>query len=136
MGLFESYDAGADSAVLVDATGNLVEGPGFNIFARCGERVITPARGVLEGVTRATVLELLAAEKLQVAAEALPAATAQAADEVFITSTAGGVMPVTRISDQRIGDGIPGALTMRLTQAYWALHDDPDYSMAIDYEES
>jgi branched-chain amino acid aminotransferase len=136
MGLFEAYDAGADSAVLVDAEGNLVEGPGFNIFARCGDRVITPARGVLEGVTRATVLELLAAEKLQVAAEALPAATAQAADEVFITSTAGGVMPVTRISDHRIGDGIPGALTTRLTQAYWALHDDPDYSMAIDYEES
>jgi branched-chain amino acid aminotransferase len=136
MGLFEAYDAGADSAVLVDAAGNLVEGPGFNIFARCGDRVITPARGVLEGVTRATVLELLAAEKLRVAVEALPAAIAQAADEVFITSTAGGVMPVTRISDQRIGDGIPGALTTRLTQAYWALHDDPDYSMAIDYEES
>jgi branched-chain amino acid aminotransferase len=136
MGLFEAYDAGADSAVLVDAAGNLVEGPGFNIFARCGNRVITPARGVLEGVTRATVLELLAAEKLQVATEALPAATARAADEIFITSTAGGVMPVTRLADRRIGDGMPGALTMRLTLAYWALHDDPDYSMAIDYEEN
>jgi hypothetical protein len=31
---------------------------------------------------------------------------------------------------------MPGALTMRLTLAYWALHDDPDYSMAIDYEEN
>jgi branched-chain amino acid aminotransferase len=34
MGLFEAYDAGADSAVLVDSQGNLVEGPGFNIFVR------------------------------------------------------------------------------------------------------
>jgi branched-chain amino acid aminotransferase len=133
MGLFEAYDAGADSAVLVDASGNLVEGPGFNVFARCGERVITPARGVLEGVTRATVLELLAAENLQVSAELLPLATARAADEIFITSTAGGVMPVTRISGQTVGDGAPGALTTRLNDAYWALHDNPEYTIAIDY---
>ena len=133
MGLFEAYDAGADSAVLVDAAGNLVEGPGFNIFVRCDDRVITPARGVLEGVTRATVLELLAAENLQVSTELLPAATARAADEVFITSTAGGVMPVTRISGQAVGDGMPGALTKRLSQAYWKLHDDPDYTIVIDY---
>ena len=133
MGLFEAYDAGADSAVLVDASGNLVEGPGFNVFARCGERVITPARGVLEGVTRATVLELLAAENLQVSAELLPVATARAADEIFITSTAGGVMPVTRISGQTVGDGLPGALTTRLNDAYWALHDNPEYTIAIDY---
>jgi branched-chain amino acid aminotransferase len=133
MGLFEAYDAGADSAVLVDAADNLVEGPGFNVFVRCGDRVITPARGVLEGVTRATVLELLEAENLQVSTELLPAATARAADEVFITSTAGGVMPVTRISDKAIGDGLPGPLTKRLIQAYWKLHDDPDYTTAIDY---
>ncbi|MCG6891827.1 MAG: aminotransferase class IV [Gammaproteobacteria bacterium] len=133
MGLFEAYDAGADSAVLVDAVGNLVEGPGFNIFVRCGDRVITPARGVLEGVTRATVLELLAAEKLQVSTELLPAAMARAADEVFITSTAGGVMPVTRISGQAVGGGLPGALTARLNDAYWALHDDPHYTTAINY---
>jgi len=133
MGLFEAYDAGADSAVLVDAVGNLVEGPGFNIFVRCGDRVITPARGVLEGVTRATVLELLAAEKLQVSTELLPAAMARAADEVFITSTAGGVMPVTQISGQAVGGGFPGALTARLNDAYWALHDDPDYTTAINY---
>ena len=133
MGLFEAYDAGADSAVLVDAVGNLVEGPGFNVFVRRGERVITPARGVLEGVTRATVLELLAAENLQVSTEALSMATARVADEIFITSTAGGVMPVTRISGQTVGDGAPGALTTRLNEAYWALHDDPDYTIAIDY---
>ena len=133
MGLFEAYDAGADSAVLVDAVGNLVEGPGFNVFVRRGERVITPERGVLEGVTRATVLELLAAENVQVSTELLPAATARAADEVFITSTAGGVMPVTRIAGQTVGDGLPGALTTRLNQAYWALHDDPDYTIAVDY---
>jgi len=133
MGLFEAYDAGADSALLVDAEGNLVEGPGFNVFALCADRVITPARGVLEGVTRATVLELLAAEDVQVSTEPLPAATARTADEIFITSTAGGIMPVTRISGHRIGNGMPGALTTRLNQAYWKLHDDSAYTNAINY---
>ena len=133
MALFEAYDHGADTAVLVDAQGNLVEGPGFNVFARQGDTVITPARGVLEGVTRATILELLAKENLQLIQDSLTAAMAQTANEVFITSTAGGVMPVTRIAGQPVGDGRPGALTAKLNDAYWALHDDPAYSVAIEY---
>jgi branched-chain amino acid aminotransferase len=134
LGQFEAYDAEADSAILVDARGNLVEGPGFNVFARSGERVITPARGVLEGVTRMTLLELLERQGVQVACEDLPAATARAADEVFITSTAGGVMPVTRLSGEPVGDGKPGELTAQLNEAYWALHEDPAYSEVVDYE--
>jgi branched-subunit amino acid aminotransferase/4-amino-4-deoxychorismate lyase len=59
--------------------------------------------------------------------------TAKAADEVFITSTAGGVMPVTRIAGQVVGDGRPGALTAKLNAAYWSLHDDPGFSIAIEY---
>jgi len=133
MALFEAYDHDADTAVLVDAASNLVEGPGFNIFVRRGNNVITPVRGVLEGVTRTTILELLAREELEVTQDRLPAATAKTADEVFITSTAGGVMPVTRIAGQPVGDGRPGFLTAKLNQAYWALHDDPGFSIAIEY---
>ena len=133
MALFEAYDHDADTAVLVDAEGNLVEGPGFNIFARRGDTVITPARGVLEGVTRETILGLLAKENSQLTQGSLTAVMAQTADEIFITSTAGGVMPVTRIAGQPVGDGRPGALTARLNDAYWALHDDPAYSVAIEY---
>ena len=133
MALFEAYDHDADTAVLVDAAGNLVEGPGFNVFVRSGDTVITPARGVLEGVTRASVLELLGREDLQVKQESLPAATARAADEIFITSTAGGVMPVTRISNELVGDGKPGSLTARLNDGYWAMHDDPGLNVEVDY---
>jgi branched-chain amino acid aminotransferase len=133
MALFEAYDHGADTAVLVDAEGNLVEGPGFNVFARQGDSVITPARGVLEGVTRTTILELLAKEGLQLTQGSLTPTMAQTADEVFITSTAGGVMPVTRIAGESVGDGRPGALTAKLNDAYWALHDDPGFIVAIEY---
>ena len=133
MALFEAYDHGADTVVLVDADGNLVEGPGFNVFVRVGDTVITPARGVLEGVTRESILELLERENLQVKLEALPAATAKAADEVFITSTAGGVMPITQISNVPVGDGRPGYLSAKLNDGYWAMHDDPELNVQVEY---
>ena len=136
MALFEAYDHNADSAVLVDADGNLVEGPGFNVFVRRGGTVITPARGVLKGVTRLTILELLMQEDLEVVQDLLPPDQARSADEMFITSTAGGVMPVTSIAGQAVGDGKPGALTARLNAAYWTLHDDPRYSTPIEYRDS
>ncbi len=133
MALFEAYDHDADTAVLVDADGNLVEGPGFNVFVRHGDKVTTADRGVLKGVTRMTILELLERESLSVEQGPLAAATAHGADEAFITSTAGGVMPVTRIDGKAVGDGKPGTLTARLNDAYWALHGNPDYNEAVEY---
>ncbi|MFT5220745.1 MAG: branched-chain amino acid aminotransferase [Planctomycetota bacterium] len=133
--LFDAYDNGLDSAVLVDGEGNLIEGPGFNIFARQGNRVVTPASGVLEGVTRKTVLELLAQEDLKVELDILPAAWVRQADEVFITSTAGGVIPVCKLDGVALGDGKPGELSLKLGQAYWDLHENNDYSQEIDYDQ-
>ena len=51
-----------------------------------------------------------------------------AADEVFLTSTAGGVMPATRIDGAAIGDGTPGPLTRRIKVLYWEKHCDPEWS--------
>ncbi len=133
MALFEAYDQGADTVVLVDAGGNLVEGPGFNVFVRHGDTITTPAHGVLEGVTRQTLLELLSGQDYQVEPALLPADKAKTADEAFITSTAGGVMPVTRINGEALGDGKPGVLTSELNHAYWALHDDPELNIEVDY---
>lgn len=133
MALFEAYDHDADTAILVDARGDLTEGPGFNVFARRGDTVISPEHGVLHGVTRMTLLELMERENLRIKRDRLPAAEARAADEVFISSTAGGVMPVTRIDGELVGNGKPGALVQKLNDAYWALHEDPDYSIEIEY---
>ena len=58
MGLLGALDAGADTVVLTDAAGNVVEGPGFNVFAFSQGALVTPQEGVLEGVTRRTVLEM------------------------------------------------------------------------------
>ncbi|MEM8534485.1 MAG: aminotransferase class IV [Chloroflexota bacterium] len=135
MGLFEAYDRGGETAVVVDTQENLIEGPGFNIFAVKGHTLTTPNRGMLEGITRKTTIELAARHGYEVIQENLHADSARTADEVFITSTAGGIMPVTKIDNRVIGTGNPGFVTMRLREAYWTLHEDPIYTLQIAYEE-
>jgi len=131
-GLFEAYDRGAENVVLVDLEGNLTEGPGFNLFAVRDGRLVTPASGVLEGITRMTVLDLCRELGIPAEAAVLTAEALRRADEVFITSTAGGIMPVTRIDGAPVGSGRPGPLTGRLTELYWQKHSDPDWSTPVD----
>ena len=57
-GLFEAKDQGYESVILLDHQGNVTEGPGFNLFAVFGDRIVTSGHGVLRGITRRTVLEL------------------------------------------------------------------------------
>ena len=134
MGLFEAYDRGGETAVVVDTRGNLIEGPGFNIFAVKDRTFTTPARGVLEGITRRTAIELATEYGYEVVQRNLPADEARTADEVFVTSTAGGIMPITKIDGRAIGSGTPGPVTQELQEGYWALHEDPQYTFKIDYE--
>ena len=131
--LFQGYDRGAETTVLVGDCGELVEGPGFNVFVANAGRLATPESGVLEGVTRRTVMELAAKKGIPVEKRRIAPEEAGAADEVFITSTAGGVMPVTKVDGARIGDGRPGRMTMELTEAYWRLHEDPAHSTPVAY---
>jgi len=132
-GLFEAYDRGAVLPVLPGAGGLVAEGPGFNVFALVDGVLRTPAGGVLEGITRRTVLELAAAREIRAEAADLPVASLYRATELFLTSTAGGVMPVTTLDGQPVGDGRPGPVTAALRDAYWALHTDPRYTTEVDY---
>ncbi|OCC02416.1 branched-chain amino acid transferase [Labrys sp. WJW] len=131
MGLYDAYDRGAQSAVLTDAGGNLAEGPGFNIFTVRQGRIATPDRGVLRGVTRQTAIDLAAELGFPLEERVVAAAEALAADEVFVTSTAGGIMPVTRINAAVVGEGRMGPVTRALLEAYWARHEDPAWSTAV-----
>jgi len=134
MSLFEAYDRGGETAVVVDAQGNLVEGPGFNIFAVNGNTITTPARGVLEGITRRTVIELATGYGYKVIQDHLSADKARSADEMFVTSTAGGVMPITKIDGHEISSGTPGPVTHELQEGYWMVHEDPRYALKINYD--
>ena len=88
---------------------------------------------MLEGITRRTVLDLADEQGLKAHVAPIPAADAGRADEAFMTSTAGGVMPVTSVDGRPLGDGTPGPITMRLRQAYWDAHDDPRWTTPVAY---
>lgn len=133
MGQFEAYDRGGETAAVVDAQGNIMEGPGFNIFAIKDSVITTPEKGVLEGITRKTAIELAAEYGYKVVQGTLDPEYARSADEVFATSTAGGIMPITQIDEKIISNGKTGPITQKLQDGYWALHKDPQYTTVIDY---
>lgn len=117
--LFEALDRGGDTAVLCTPAGHLTEGPGFNLFVVKGGALFTPRTNVLEGITRQTVFDLaaelgVATHQADLAPDAL-----RSADEAFLSSTAGGVMPVSRVDGEPLGTGKPGPLTLRLRALYW-----------------
>ena len=132
-GLYDAYDRGAETAIILDFNGNVAEGPGFNVFCVKDGALSTPAVGVLPGITRRTVFDLCAEAGLAAVAADVSVAALKTADEVFITSTAGGVMPVTVIDGELVADGKAGAITERLMALYWQRHDDPAWSSAVRY---
>ncbi|WP_443635325.1 aminotransferase class IV [Candidatus Njordibacter sp. Uisw_058] len=134
MGQFEAYDQGAQTAAVVDDKGNIKEGPGFNIFIIKDRQLRTTAKGVLEGITRKTAIQLAQQLGLQVKLGEISAQDLRQADEAFATSTAGGIMAITQVDHQVLGRGQIGPLTQQLKDAYWAMHSQPKFTLEVDYE--
>jgi branched-chain amino acid aminotransferase len=132
-GLYQAYDKGSETAILLDYNGNIAEGPGFNIFAVMDGAVHTPQHGVLMGVTRQTIFDVCARLQIECSTSDISPAVLCAADEVFVTSTAGGVMPVSKIDNADIGTGSVGQMTLQIKDAYWALHKDVKHRSVVDY---
>jgi branched-chain amino acid aminotransferase len=135
LALLDAYDDDADLVVLRDLSGLITEGPGFNVFAYLDGRWLTPASGTLQGITRRSVIELVAQAGQPACEGQLTADDLRRAAEVLVTSTAGGIMPVTAIDGQPVGSGVPGPRTRQLRDQYWASHTDPRYSIAVRYDE-
>ncbi|MEJ8849764.1 aminotransferase class IV [Variovorax rhizosphaerae] len=130
--MFDAYDRGHDTSCVVDAEGNVTEGPGFNVFAVKDGQVFTADWGVLEGISRRTVLELCGTLGIPLRVGPLSVDALRGADEVFLTSSGGGVLPIGKIDGQALPP-FPGLVTTRLHDGYWALHDDPAYKDPVDY---
>jgi len=133
LALLDAYDHDADLVVLRDLSGAVSEGPGYNVFAYFGGRWLTPGRGTLAGITRRSVIELAREAGQRVDEGTLTATDLLAAGEVLVTSTAGGIMPVTVVDGKPVGTGAPGPLTRTLRDRYWASHHDPRYSTPVRY---
>lgn len=132
MGLLAALDSGADTVVLVDRQGHVVEGPGFNIFCVREGTILTPESGMLEGVTRRTVIEMAQTLGIKVQIRAVTVQEFSTADEVFVTSSGGGVIAVTFVDEKVIGQGKPGAMTLKLAQTYWAWHEIPAMNVRVN----
>lgn len=132
-GLFEAYDRGALLALHTDRDGWVTEGAGFNIFALVRDTLVTPDAGVLEGITRRTTLEI--AEQLGIDSQVRPVSADElhTASEIFLTSTAGGIMPVSTLDGADVGGGSTGPVTSRIRQTYWDWHSDPRMSTPVAY---
>jgi branched-chain amino acid aminotransferase len=133
--LLDAYDHGAQLVVLRDASGAIAEGPGYNVFGYVDGRWLTPASGTLAGVTRRSVIELIGEAGDLVEEGRLTADDLRRAAEVLVTSTAGGVMPVTLIDGQPAGPGTPGPRTTLLRERYWARHEDPRFTTPVRYDD-
>ena len=134
-GLFQAFDLGADTTVLVDMAGNISEGPGFNVFCVRDGEIVTPGMTVLEGITRQSVRELCEEMGIAFRVATLSPADLRDADEVFLSSTAGGIMPICRVDDRVLSNGRPGPISTRLRALYWRKHADGWHATDIDYDE-
>jgi branched-chain amino acid aminotransferase len=133
-GSFEALDRGADSCVLLDSDGFVTEGPGFNVFAVINETVVTPDRGVLEGLTRLSVMELCSEMGLDCSVRPLSVDELRAADEIFLATTAGGVMPASRIDGRVLANDRPGPISSRLKNRFWEKREEGWYATGINYD--
>ncbi len=132
-GIFEAKDNKYETVILLDFDGNVTEGPGFNVFAIKDGVLITPDRGVLAGVSRKTVLEI--ADYLGIGTSIRPLSVDEllAADEVFLSSSGGGVIPIVRVNETIYGNGVKGPISVRLNETYWQWTTLEKYRDPINY---
>jgi branched-chain amino acid aminotransferase len=111
---------GYDEAILLDAAGLVAEASGENLFVvRDGEIKTPPLANVLEGITRASVIELAREKGMTVSEVPITRDELYVADEVFLTGTAAEVTPVREIDHRQIGPGRRGPITKTLQDAFF-----------------
>lgn len=113
-------DQGYDEAVLFNAQGFLVEGTRTNIFFIKNKELFTPAIycGCLSGITRRKIIKIAKAQAMKCYTGKWTSKDLMTADEVFLTNSGGGILPVTSIDKIKIGTGLVGEETLRLRQIY------------------
>ena len=132
-GIFEAKDNNYETVILLDYDGNVTEGPGFNVFAVKDKVLITPDRGVLAGVSRKTVLEMADYLGINTSVRSLSVEELLDADEVFLSSSGGGVIPIIRVNETIFGNGASGPISVRLNETYWKWTTLEKYRDPIDY---
>jgi branched-chain amino acid aminotransferase len=111
----------------------VAEGVGFNVFLVKDGAIKTPEHDCLKGITRRTAMEIadtlgISCREADISAEEL-----QSADEIFISSSAGGMFPVTVLNEKPVGNGRPGSITTRINTIYWEWRSSPEHTTPVSY---
>ena len=116
----EARQRGADEALLLNAAGMIAEAAVANIFVYRGGELRTPpgTDGALEGITRATVLELAGSLGIPAREQTLGRWDVFAADEVFLTGSGAGIVPVRSLDARLVGLGTPGPIHAKIAAAF------------------
>ena len=116
----EGKQAGCVEALMLNHKGEIAECTGDNIFLVRDGNLLTPPNdaGILEGITRAAVIELARDAGIEVFEVALTKHDVYIADECFLTGTAAEVVPVIKVDSRTIGEGTPGPITRDLSQRF------------------
>jgi len=115
----EANNAGADDALMLDTNGCVAETNATNVFiVRKGDLATSKVVACPEGITRATVIEICAAEKIRCVEADLSPVDVYGADEMFCTGTMGELAGVVKIDNRDIDDGQVGPMTKRLSKLY------------------
>lgn len=115
----EANNAGADDALMLDTRGFVAETNATHVFiVRNSDLATSRVVACPEGITRATVIEICAAEKIRCVETDLSVVDIYGADEMFCSGTMGELAAVTKLDNREIGDGKVGAITKRLSALY------------------
>ncbi|MCS1408795.1 MAG: Branched-chain-amino-acid aminotransferase [Verrucomicrobia subdivision 3 bacterium] len=116
----EAGIAGCEEAIMLNSEGFIAECTGDNLFIMSEGNLCTPplAAGALYGITRNVVMELARSERLEVVEKNLSRYDVFVADECFLTGTGAEVVPVVKVDERVIGDGVPGPVTRKLVADY------------------
>lgn len=120
----EVIENGFDEAILLNQNGHVCEGPGENVFIVRNGKLITPCTSddILEGITRAIVMELAEKELgIEVIERSISRTELYRADEVFFSGTAMEVSPVVSVDRRQVADGKPGPIFSQIQELFHGL---------------
>lgn len=116
----EAGNAGCEEAIMLNSEGFVAECTGDNLFIMSENKLCTPslASGALYGITRNVVMDLARKNGLEVVEQNISRYDVFVADECFLTGTGAEVVPVVKVDQRVIGDGVPGSITRKLVADY------------------
>jgi branched-chain amino acid aminotransferase len=112
----QANQAGVMECLMLNEEGFVAEGTGDNVFIVKNGTLMTPpsSAGILEGITRDTVMDVAKELGIPVSVQNITLHDFYTAEEAFLTGTAAEVMPVIELDQRKMGDGVPGPLTVKI----------------------